>query len=567
MTKITKWSVGDFKALARASMDVSPLSVLTGANSSGKSSVLQSLLLVGQSFGWGPSVVLNGPLVRLGRPVDVIRRDQKNVEFSFEVNFDASSPVGVLGEAKVSIALAADETDNRLIPVAFEVVDSRTGITMFASTSSRMSAVDVNAVLLRAPGDTTVLRVTTIAGRRAPNRMYVLFSGLMPTSLAVHRDKDSIERTIRTTLTDYFEAERFPYEALFEVNRLVSRNAFINAHGLSRPDGLPAGANPRWTAKQVLALSPEQFEDLLQRAVRKRTLIEWAVFAPESYRYGYVAAGGRGLEGMVEADAAATHELVLEYLGGIGNAISEFGQEIAYLGPLRDEPRVVHGAWDERVQSLPVGAKGELTAEVLTRRKDDLVQYYNWDGTRTRKSLPGAVADWCRYFGLGDYIKISDHGKLGRGVELRVNGVFRDLTTIGVGASQLLPVLVAGLSVPRGSTLLVEQPELHLHPQVQSRLADFFLRARPDVRFIVETHSEYLITRLRRRVAEGTVSPGKVQVLFAEQSEGNTNVRRLSLSELGDFSEWPEGFFDAQDEDSLGIVRAVAARLREEAGE
>jgi len=142
-----------------------------------------------------------------------------------------------------------------------------------------------------------------------------------------------------------------------------------------------------------------------------------------------------------------------------------------------------------------------------------------------------------------------------------VNGVHRDLTTIGVGASQLLPVLVAGLTVPVGSIVMIEQPELHLHPKVQSRLADFFLYARPGVKFLIETHSEYLITRIRRRVAEGKVVPAIVRVMFAEQHQGATSVRTLGMSEFGDFEVWPDGFFDAQDDDSLEIVRAVALRL------
>jgi predicted ATPase len=135
---------------------------------------------------------------------------------------------------------------------------------------------------------------------------------------------------------------------------------------------------------------------------------------------------------------------------------------------------------------------------------------------------------------------------------------------IGVGASQLLPILVACLSVERNSVVLVEQPELHLHPSVQSKLADFFLFARRDVQFLVETHSEYLITRLRRRIAEERTEPHRVQVLYAERRGAATQVRPLALTAGGDFDEWPDGFFDAQEADVRHIVRAVAARMAKE---
>lgn len=105
--------------------------------------------------------------------------------------------------------------------------------------------------------------------------------------------------------------------------------------------------------------------------------------------------------------------------------------------------------------------------------------------------------------GVGTKVVIEDQRKLGRSLRLQVDGVSRDLTAIGVGARQLLPVVALVLGVPSRSVVLLEQPELHLHPAVQSRLADFLMFAREDIRILVETHSEYLVSRLRRRLAEG----------------------------------------------------------------
>lgn len=108
---------------------------------------------------------------------------------------------------------------------------------------------------------------------------------------------------------------------------------------------------------------------------------------------------------------------------------------------------------------------------------------------------------------------------------------------------------------------MLEQPELHLHPAVQSRLADFLLFARTDLRLVVETHSEYLITRIRRRVAEGARASKNIAVMFAERDGDASNFRSLVLNDVGDFSDWPRGFFDTQDEDGRAIVRAVRASL------
>jgi predicted ATPase len=99
-----------------------------------------------------------------------------------------------------------------------------------------------------------------------------------------------------------------------------------------------------------------------------------------------------------------------------------------------------------------------------------------------------------------------------------------------------------------------------LHPSVQSRLGDLLVFARPDICVIVETHSEYLITRIRRWVAEGRAKRERVHVLFAEPAAGGTEVRELRMSELGNLDDWPAGFFDAQDGDARAIVRAIAGR-------
>jgi predicted ATPase len=133
------------------------------------------------------------------------------------------------------------------------------------------------------------------------------------------------------------------------------------------------------------------------------------------------------------------------------------------------------------------------------------------------------------------------------------------------------------LGAERGRLVLLEQPELHLHPKVQARLGDFLASARPDIRLLVETHSEYLITRLRRRVAEGVVSGEELAVLFVKQrvvehvieedgeeateKEIFSEFRRLSLDEHGDFNAWPEDFFDALEGDTVHLAEAVMRRL------
>lgn len=553
MAGIRSWSVRDFKSLAVADLQQRRLTVLTGANSSGKSSVLQALLMLGQSVNRGGGMVLNGPLVRLGLPKDVVKNGQTAVQFDFQI--DVGDPAAAVGPVNLAIRVALEPSDDgvSLEPTSVEISDRNSGALLLSATSERRGSEDHKLIKKYFDGEVTPLRVTVIEGRRAPSRTYVSMLGVIPISISRHRSAKHIHDQFEQLIAVRDVRDRLPYESVLELSRLVKKSDLK----IAIKDLSPSA---RFTSKDISTLDRDAFDQLVAIAAEKRARNEWVHVEPQSRS----AFGTRysEMEGVVESALAIEFETTLSLLAAIGESIRRHGSAVKYLGPLRDEPRVVHGAWDESMRSLPVGIRGELTAEVLTRRRDERIVFFDPDGKSRFRSLPGAVAEWCDYLGIGDHIKILDLGKLGRGVELRVNGVHRDLTTIGVGASQLLPVIVAGLSVPSQTLLLVEQPELHLHPQVQSRLADFFLFARRDVRWIIETHSEYLVTRIRRRVAEEKAEKNAVQVLFAEQKNGSTEIEKLALSEYGDFARWPQGFFDAQDLDIARIVDAVVEKAK-----
>lgn len=142
----------------------------------------------------------------------------------------------------------------------------------------------------------------------------------------------------------------------------------------------------------------------------------------------------------------------------------------------------------------------------------------------------------------------------------------QDLTSIGVGVSQVLPTLVMGLIAPRGTTFLLEQPELHLHPRVQSILADFLLGLTwVGKQCIIETHSEYLINRLRRRVAEDHSNKlmDKINIYFVEREKGKSKFQKVDLNEFGAVINWPKGFFDEGPGEAQLIMTAAMEKRRQ----
>lgn len=141
---------------------------------------------------------------------------------------------------------------------------------------------------------------------------------------------------------------------------------------------------------------------------------------------------------------------------------------------------------------------------------------------------------------------------------------WRDITEVGSGLEHALPVCVqhvlAELEDGNAANLLVtEEPEAHLHPRAQADMADVIIRASRRVDCLVETHSETFVLRLRRRVAEGTLSAEHVSIAWVDDEGGATTLRPSKITETGGLEGFPEGWFDC----ALDEVRAIGrATLR-----
>jgi predicted ATPase len=190
------------------------------------------------------------------------------------------------------------------------------------------------------------------------------------------------------------------------------------------------------------------------------------------------------------------------------------------------------------------------------------------DRKTVTRTLESAVIDWLQYLGVATTVTSRDQGKLGH--ELKVglanSDSKYDLTHVGVGVSQVLPILVICLLAEPDSTLVFEQPELHLHPKVQTLLGDFFLSmALCNKQCIVETHSEYFIDRLRFRIAAATSDNelnSKTKIYFVEKPAQSSTFREVVINEYGAISDWPEGFFDQSQQQAEEILRAAAMKRK-----
>ena len=240
--------------------------------------------------------------------------------------------------------------------------------------------------------------------------------------------------------------------------------------------------------------------------------------------------------------------------------------EVAYLGPLRAYPERRYAWTGARPSDMGRAGEAVVDAILAARERGQRIS----PGRRKRRlSLEKYVAKWLEELGLIRDFRVASVSEGSQLYEVRVRRTSRSpevlLTDVGFGVSQILPVLVLCLFVPDGSTVLLEQPEIHLHPSVQAGLADVMIDAWKNrrVQVIVESHSEHLLRRLQRRIAEEKVGPDDVGLYFCDLGARRSELERLNIDVFGNITNWPDNFFG----DEFGEIAATtrAAQMRQAA--
>jgi len=238
----------------------------------------------------------------------------------------------------------------------------------------------------------------------------------------------------------------------------------------------------------------------------------------------------------------------------ISLAIRRELEGIAYLGPLRRRPERDY-VWN-KTKPGDMGIDGgnviqALFASALLRSKDDGVEQIISD-----------VSMWLKRMGVAERLEVRQLGHSTRyEIVVHKDGVAANLRDVGIGISQVLPVLTLAYFAPAGSTILLEEPEIHLHPLAQSVLAELFVEVskKRGVQFIVETHSEHLFRRLQTLVAQQSISTEDCRLYFVERQGADAVLKDLELDDYGRVKEWPEKFFG----DALGETREQARLMFE----
>ena len=239
---------------------------------------------------------------------------------------------------------------------------------------------------------------------------------------------------------------------------------------------------------------------------------------------------------------------------------------IYYLGPLRSHPKRIY-AWSGETPP-DVGMQGELAVAAVLAAEAEARKLSRGKG-RKPEGFAKFLADWLKTMGVIHSFKVEPLAAGRKEYEVLLKTHLGSpevrLTDVGFGVSQVLPALVEAFYAPKNSTVWMEQPEIHLHPQVQAHLADAFICAvqsweggQPrNVQLIVESHSEHFLNRLQRRVAEGLIAPQDIAIYFAKRSGKTAELEPLELDQYGNIQNWPAHFFGDVMADA--VARTTAA--------
>jgi predicted ATPase len=198
-----------------------------------------------------------------------------------------------------------------------------------------------------------------------------------------------------------------------------------------------------------------------------------------------------------------------------------------------------------------VGTRGEAAPEIIFRH--ELA-----DGN-------DQVNEWLRKFEFANGIKSIDLGEGAFSLHVRRmrRGHAVNFADTGFGMSQVLPLLVQGIYGRQESQIIAEQPEIHLNPRLQAKLAELFVAfAQKERAVLIETHSEHLLLRLRRLVAEGKIASSEIALYYVETEGGQSSVREVPIQPNGHIErqDWPRGFFDETLRDSMGLATAQVTK-------
>lgn len=576
--------IENFKSYSkRQSIQLSDLSVLLGANSSGKSTALQALLILKQTMECNSpdeEVLLSGKYVALGDYIDVISDSEKD-GFSFEVKLEQT-----------------ERTENTLDDDAFKIQwhfkRSEDGI------SASLNQIDIKFENLNLSLKKANREIYNLYQNGVRSVYSVRVYNLLFDSYVIHYDlelnskvselmkkltKSLVSQKVMLTAVDepagvdiikdfYFkllngmkddEIKRASlteemHEMAVRIEKLVEELGDLEFPTYNTIDRIfPKDLRIKILEMVLVKLnSLEEIEHIIIEY--EKYISDYRKKLPNISELTGVYDVGRDPFWLLDrADEKNSNLTQLQYaLEFYGDFFEKIISEIFFVGPIREQPKGLYNIGFETIPKY-VGTTGAYFASVLLHENKKEKEYILPRGVE-KCTLSDALAEWMIHLNIANAVNVDKKNSFGFSVSVEnMEQVTSDIMNVGIGTSQILPVLISVLLSEPDEILIFEQPELHLHPYSQSRLADIFVAfSKHRRKIILETHSEYLLLRLRYHIVKGNFSKDCAAINFFKNTDG-TKVEHVNISGLGNII-YPKGFKDETQELLDSILEAALER-------
>ncbi|MBM3292603.1 hypothetical protein FJY84_07985 [Candidatus Bathyarchaeota archaeon] len=551
--EIESFEIFNFKSILDSGRISLPgLTMFLGANSSGKSSLGQSLLLMKQTFSTeDPStpLVLNGPVIQCGEFRDLIHKRKLTtpiiINFYFKLNIDKPYRCDICSKEYTKKRFYKDHIKNRHQLFFNSYV--------FKSCDEKESIKDQTVLQFQYK-----YKKPNISLQKLELSNPMAIAGLRLKSLEIEQtEKRRIGIRLINKQNKQIFYKKFRYPKQFE---LINHSSLVKIFDyITLGDRVFFETNLKFNEK--IALIDEDITKQLEEEIFDRQNML------KGYRYF------TQFHQSMEPNSLSNQLLKrINYLGNELNTrlteISSFLTGIHYVGPIRNWPeRIYFGSGGK---SLSVGIKGEHIQKMLWNDK--------WGG---HEALIKLINESLYKMKLNIKIEIVPLG-VGEIYQLRVKDkrLSINISDVGFGISQVLPIITECINLSlkesekhqllirkfqhsfyeqrsENKVIYTEQPEIHLNPKIQTELADFFINLlKHNICLIIETHSEHILTRIQRRIAENKLDPKSFVIYYFDKRDNVTKIQEIQCNQNGVFNYWPnDGFFQDDYEDSIEILK------------
>ncbi|MEW6235898.1 MAG: AAA family ATPase [Candidatus Omnitrophota bacterium] len=519
---INEYEVGNFKSISqKANIPLKPITLIFGPNSSGKSAIIQSLLMLKQTLTESTSkqIVLlsNGSLVDLGAYSDFISNNDKTKHLKFSVVFKFPKDKESNNFIPGSTCDNYSQFQDRELPEKYEFLE-----TLINNFTHFKLSIDI----CQDQSDSKI-NISEI-------RIYL---GESEESFGIFEPQEN--GYIQDQLYGLTYKNIHPFYELFFDRIRASEDVFKDL-------------------LEKLHIKEREFDNTYEKKCALGFILSCLFFLQEPE---YCPGPNNRINHFLPEDAIVERTEYAEAIhptsilaGSAGLCFELFLKNLVYLGPFRQLPERYYRVSGD--MPVNVGRSGEWMPQILYHDPEKLA---NLNAAMKRFEIPYELkVSRLKYVdSQGNEetcIKQSDIFAL-RMLNKR-NGVEASIRDVGFGYSQLLPIIMQSI-LSQKEFIIIEQPELHLHPAMQVELGDLFINSalgENKNKFLIETHSEHLILRLLRRIRETTagelpenvspIHPEDIAVLYVEPGEDGSVVKEMKVDKNGEFIDWwPAGFF------------------------